>query len=113
MKFFIGLLIGVILAIVVSLLFRNYFIELYSGVTLTNRIDSNVQIKEKSFIIQNDKIVGELYEGIIIRHVSNDELKRFSINFALDKYNTLKITKTNESPFSEIKGSIKFLPSYP
>ncbi|PPK93634.1 hypothetical protein LY01_02417 [Nonlabens xylanidelens] len=103
MKYIVGLVLGVILTVLLLFVFRNSLNDFLPGVTLTNKIDKNVQLEERCFIIQNHKVVGELYTGMVIKHISNDELKRFSIDIALDKYNTLKTKETDEYPFSEIR----------
>ena len=101
MKYVFSFLVGFICATLIFTLFKSS-IEKFSNITLIKEINKPKLIEDNCILKQKGKVVGLLYKGLIVNHTSNDELKRFSIEFALDKYNKLHLIEAEELPFTEI-----------
>lgn len=101
MRYFICFMLGVVISASILLFFGRSFLK-SSIISLSNTVDKSKMINENCYLKQNGIIVGELYKGLIIRHLSNDELKRFNIEFALDKYSNLKLSDSDNNSFIEL-----------
>jgi hypothetical protein len=75
----VGFVLGLVVSILALYLLKGQIFKAIYGSYGISNVNKKVELKRNLEIVENDKVVGEIYAGTCIELVSHDEINRFEI----------------------------------